>query len=87
MGVELSKFPLEPTYAKALLAAYFLSCDDEMMCLVSILSSENVWMTVSRRRDEDQQKKLEEVKRRFMSMTDGKSDHMVLVRIFKEWEK
>ena len=53
LGIELSKFPLEPTYAKSLLSSYFLHCDDELITLVSVLSSENVWMTVSRRRDEE----------------------------------
>ena len=28
LGIELSKFPLEPTYAKALLSSYYLHCDD-----------------------------------------------------------
>ena len=27
LGYELSRFPLEPTYAKALLASYYLDCD------------------------------------------------------------
>ena len=27
LGYELSRFPLEPTYAKALLASYYLGCD------------------------------------------------------------
>lgn len=87
LGIELSKFPLEPTYAKALLTSHYLDCDDEMMTLVSVLSSENVWMTVSRRKDEEQQKRLEDVRKHFIMKTDQKSDHMVLVKIYDEWER
>lgn len=75
LGVELSKFPLEPTYAKALLASHFLGCETAMTTVVSVLSSENLWLTVSRRRDEEQQGRLEDVRRRFAAKTDRRSDH------------
>ena len=84
LGLELCKFPLEPTYAKALLASHYLDCDHEMVTLVSVLSSENVWLAMSRRREEDVTR-LEDVKKRFANQTDMKSDHMVLVKLYEEW--
>ena len=50
LGEELSKFPVEPTYAKALLAACFVSkqCEEDFIKLLSILSTESIWMGVSR---------------------------------------
>ena len=93
LGRELSQFPLEPTYTKALLTyhypqlessnsdTYFLSSD--MLILVSVLSSENLWVGVSRT-DQDKQDKLEEVKRKF---EDKRSDHMALVNLFDAWSR
>ena len=60
LGVEFSKFPIEPDFALALLYAYMLGqklakskhqrniIADDMLKLVSVLSSENIWMNVSR---------------------------------------
>lgn len=55
-----------------------------MVTLVSVLSSENVWLAMSRRREEDVNR-LEEVKKRFANQTDMRSDHMVLVKLYEEW--
>jgi len=55
-----------------------------MVTLVSVLSSENVWLAMSRRREEDVSR-LEEVKKRFANQTDMRSDHMVLVKLYEEW--
>ena len=50
LGYEIVKFPLEPTYAKSLLSARSISSDCAYECakLLSILSTENIWMSVSR---------------------------------------
>ena len=50
LGQELAKFPLEPTFAKSLLAARFLSKDCASDCskLLSILSTESIWMGISK---------------------------------------
>ena len=92
LGIELSKFPLEPTYGKALLSSYYLGCDDLMMILVSVLSSENLWVNVSRNRNSaesgSQDSKIYDVKKNFSShLPDYKSDHMLLIEIYNEWRK
>jgi HrpA-like RNA helicase len=50
LGYELVKFPLEPTFAKALLQAKSISkeCSYDCAKLVSILSTENIWIGVSK---------------------------------------
>jgi len=50
LGEELARFPIEPTFAKSLLAARLLSKDAAKDCskLLSILSTESIWMGVSR---------------------------------------
>jgi HrpA-like RNA helicase len=52
LGIELAKFPLEPTYALSLLSSYYLKCERELTILVSILTSENVWLTFSRKNED-----------------------------------
>ena len=50
LGYELAKFPLEPSYAKCLLAASFISRSASSDCskIFSLLSTENIWMGVSK---------------------------------------
>jgi ATP-dependent RNA helicase DHX8/PRP22 len=43
MGIEMSKYPLEPSYAKALITSKVLGCSDEMAIIVALLSTESVW--------------------------------------------
>lgn len=52
LGRELAKYPLEPSYAKALLTSLKTGCHEEMMILVSLLSTENVYTKVSRTNEE-----------------------------------
>ena len=79
-------FPLEPCFGVSLLASHFLGCEHELSALVSILSSENVWLAHSRR-DNVGEEQLVDIRRRFGRNTDEKSDHMLLVNMFSEWIK
>lgn len=81
LGRELGQFPLEPTFAKALLASEYYGSRDDMIKLVSILSSENIWVMVSRQ-NEDAHRRFEHAKKKFM---DKYSDHMSLVYIYDDW--
>jgi len=49
LGHELAKFPVEPTFGKALLAARFVSkqCSNDLVMLLSILSTESIEMHVT----------------------------------------
>jgi len=50
LGSELAKLPLEPTFSKALLASKMVSrrCADDMTVLLSMLSTEQIWLGISR---------------------------------------
>ena len=55
LGHEISKFPLDPIFTKALLYSMILARHErdetileDALKLVSILSSENVWVNVSK---------------------------------------
>lgn len=44
----MSKFPLDPQYAKALITSVFFEIDESMLTLVSMLSTESIWKKVLR---------------------------------------
>ena len=85
LGTELSKFPLEPTYAKALLYAAVAGRDTEADCLslVAVMSTENIWLPS---RDEQAR---DRIKKKFEDgLTEsGKSDHSLLVQVYRSWDE
>jgi len=48
LGREMAGFPLEPNFAKCLLASIELDCEEEMLSLVAVLSAENCFVAVSK---------------------------------------
>lgn len=48
MGSELSRYPLEPSYSKALITSKVLDCSNEMATIVAILSTESIWQRITR---------------------------------------
>ena len=48
LGKELSRFPLEPSYGKTLMTSKIFGCDRDMITLVSLLSTEQIYTKVSR---------------------------------------
>ena len=83
LGECLARLPLEPTFAKALLAAHLVSagCGFDMARLLGVLSTESVWLGISRH-DEQRQKVQASAKERF---EDRASDHYSLVEIYDAW--
>mmetsp|Transcript_36767 Transcript_36767/g.48248 ORF Transcript_36767/g.48248 Transcript_36767/m.48248 type:complete len:115 (+) Transcript_36767:144-488(+) len=73
LGDELAKLPLDPTYGKALLASKMVSrgCADDMTNLLSMLSTESIWLGISRS-DENRLAIQQATKDRF---SDKRSDH------------
>lgn len=83
LGREMNKFPLEPTYAKVMLGSHFYSCSEDMVILVSILSTENIWIPISPS-DEVRYSKLENARRNFSIKN---SDHLSIINVYKEWRR
>ena len=83
LGKELVKFPVEPSFAKSLLASCFVSrhCTSDVSKLLAVLSTESVWTGVSKL-DHDRQKQFFRAKETFKEPL---SDHYSLVRIFNAW--
>jgi len=90
LGEELSKFPLNPAFAKTLLCGFFMQeymnsksskVVGDVLKLVSVLSTENIWMNVSKS-DSRGQESLAAIKRRFR---DPEGDHFGLVEVYDAW--
>ena len=88
LGEELSKFPLDPSFSKALMLGYFImkKFDDrkilsDVLKLVSILSTENIWMNVLKS-DSRGQESLSSLKRKYR---DSEGDHFGLVSVYDDW--
>jgi HrpA-like RNA helicase len=56
LGHELAKFPVEPSFAKGLLASCYVSrrCTEDFAKLLAVLSTENVWMAPTKLDEERQ---------------------------------
>ena len=88
LGTELARFPLEPSFGVSLIAAHYLGCAHEAGALVSVMSSEQVWLAHSRRDNASAaEEQLVDIRRRFAKGTDMRSDHMLIVQLFNEWIK
>ena len=48
----MCRFPLDASYSKSLLASLVMKCENHMVILVSVLSTENIWMTPVKKDDE-----------------------------------
>ena len=103
LGREIAKFPLEPSFTKALLYADLhgtilareqVDRNDrrrgkeprntvlsDLLKLVSVLSTENIWMSVAKN-DERGQQSMAAVRRKFR---DPDGDHLGLVRAYDAW--
>ena len=82
LGKEMTKFPLDCCYSRALIASNFFNVREEMEILVSLISSENVFVNVNKY-DEDRRAYFEKTKNEFI---DKYSDHVTLLNIYKEME-
>ncbi|XP_065885250.1 ATP-dependent RNA helicase DHX33-like isoform X2 [Dysidea avara] len=78
LGYQMSKFPLHPQLSASLLASQRLSCGEEILTIVSMLSVESVMFTPHNKRDQ-----ANSMRNKFTSL-DG--DHMMLLNIYKAYK-
>jgi len=82
LGGRMAQYPLEPQFARCLLAADELGCAGDAVTLVSMLSSEGVWFRPSRQ-NADQVRTAAAAQQRFVH---GPGDHTTLLHVFRQWE-
>jgi len=79
----MSKFPLEPSYSKALISSLLMDCEEDMITIVSLLSTENIWSRVSRS-NEEQHEEFIKTQNNFARL---EGDHETNLDIYKKWKK
>jgi HrpA-like RNA helicase len=77
LGKRLNDFPLEPTAAKALLAGQALGVANDMVVVVAMLATENIFLNSMENRD-----KAEESRRKFAV---GSGDHVTYLHLFRQY--
>lgn len=77
VGKKMCQFPLDPQYSRILLAAPMFGCLEEMINVVAILSSENVYLSPNDYRESAREKHAQ-----FESKL---GDHITLLQVFKAY--
>lgn len=77
LGLQMAKFPLQPSLSKILLIAVRNGCSDEMLTIVSMLSVPQVFY-----RPKERQKEADIARNKFFI---AKSDHLTLLNVFEQW--
>uniref|UniRef100_A0A6G1S7P2 RNA helicase n=1 Tax=Aceria tosichella TaxID=561515 RepID=A0A6G1S7P2_9ACAR len=77
VGRRMAEFPLEPNLSKILIMSVHLSCSEEILTIVSMLSVQNVWF-----RPKDQQQLADQKKAKFNQV---EGDHITLLSVYNAW--
>ncbi|CAI4034839.1 hypothetical protein SMKI_11G2910 [Saccharomyces mikatae IFO 1815] len=77
LGLQMAKFPLQPSLSKILLIAVQNGCSSEMLTIVSMLSVPQVFY-----RPKERQKEADIARNKFFI---AKSDHLTLLNVFVQW--
>ena len=78
LGRRMAEFPLDPMLCKMLIMSVHLSCSDEILTIVSMLSVQNVFY-----RPKDKQALADQKKAKF-HQTEG--DHLTLLAVYNSWK-
>ncbi len=78
LGRRMAEFPLDPTLSKVLLAACDLSCAEEMLTIVAMLSVESLFY-----RPKDKAAEADQKKSKFFQ---PEGDHLTLLAVYEAWK-
>jgi len=81
LGLELVKLPLDPSFARSLIASLVLNVRGPMLTLVAMLSTEKIWKHVSKVQEEEC-REAKEMQSIFWSRA---GDHVTYVKAYEEW--
>ncbi|XP_050726308.1 ATP-dependent RNA helicase DHX33-like [Eriocheir sinensis] len=77
-GRKMAQFPLEPRYAKVILSGPEHGCTDEVLTIISALSSESIFVNPSGKKEA-----AANARRKFTSV---EGDHITLLKIFRAFK-
>ncbi|XP_046342220.2 ATP-dependent RNA helicase DHX8-like [Haliotis rufescens] len=78
LGRRMAEFPLEPMLSKMLIMSVHLTCSDEILTIVSMLSVQNVFY-----RPKDKQAIADQKKAKFHQ---PEGDHLTLLAVYNSWK-
>ncbi|KAM7370466.1 hypothetical protein PAMP_010013 [Pampus punctatissimus] len=78
LGRRMAEFPLEPMLCKMLIMSVHLSCSEEMLTIVSMLSVQNIFY-----RPKDKQAQADQRKAKFFQL---EGDHLTLLAVYNSWK-
>lgn len=79
LGEQMARFPLDPLYSRAVLAAARFRCAEEMLTAVAMLSVENAFFA-----PKDKLAEAKAARQRFVSR---EGDHVTLVNVFRAYHR
>ncbi|KAI9732300.1 MAG: DEAH-box ATP-dependent RNA helicase prp22 [Cirrosporium novae-zelandiae] len=79
LGRKMADFPMEPALSKVLIASVDMTCSDEMLSIVAMLSVQTVFY-----RPKDKQQQADQKKSKFHDPT---GDHLTLLNVYNGWKK
>lgn len=77
LGQQMALFPLEPRYSKILLSSKDFGCYEEVLSIVSVLSSENVFYTPTNKQEQAIQAR--------HKFTSPYGDHVTLLNVYRSF--
>ena len=81
-GREMCKIPMEPHFAKCVLISKYIDCQDDILNVVALLSSEKLFMNIPRS-NIDRYNDMQETLKRLM-LKEG--DHATMNKLYREWK-
>jgi ATP-dependent RNA helicase DHX8/PRP22 len=79
LGRKMADFPMDPSFAKVLIAAVDLGCSDEILSIVAMLSMPTVFY-----RPKEKQAQADQKKAKFH---DPHGDHLTLLNVYNGWKQ
>lgn len=79
LGRKMADFPMEPALAKVLIASVDMSCSDEILSIVAMLSVQTVFY-----RPKEKQQQADQKKAKFH---DPHGDHLTLLNVYNGWKQ
>ena len=79
LGRKMADFPMEPALAKTLIHSVDLSCSDEILSIVAMLSVQTVFY-----RPKEKQQQADQKKSKFH---DPAGDHLTLLNVYNAWKR
>lgn len=90
LGKQMALFPLEPRYAKVLIKSRELNCANEVIIIVAMLSSENIFFTpgrVANQHGDDDFNPVKELDAAKKTFTSSYGDHMLLYNVYNAYRQ